>query len=54
LTTRRQGGAGLGLSIVKQLVTLMGGDIQLASSLGAGTTFTIILPLNYTAEGTRD
>jgi signal transduction histidine kinase len=54
LTTRKQGGAGLGLSIVKQLVTLMGGTIQLASRVGAGTTFTIVLPIHLTAEGIRE
>jgi signal transduction histidine kinase len=52
--TRKQGGAGLGLSIVKQLVTLMGGHIQFVSTVGQGSTFTIILPLNSTVEGKRD
>lgn len=44
-TTRQQGGFGLGLSIVKQLVNLMDGEIQVRSELGQGTTFTITLPL---------
>lgn len=37
-------GVGLGLSIVRQLTTLMNGKIELQSELGAGTTFTISLP----------
>jgi signal transduction histidine kinase len=43
--TRTQGGFGLGLAIVKQLVHLMHGEINVASELEAGTTFTITLPL---------
>ena len=43
--TRVHGGFGLGLSIVKQLVNLMNGQIDVQSILGKGTTFMITLPL---------
>ncbi len=49
--TRKQAGAGLGLSIVKQLVSLMGGEIELRSKLGQGSAFTVFLPLVAGADG---
>ncbi|MBW8323803.1 MAG: PAS domain S-box protein [Prolixibacteraceae bacterium] len=44
--TRLYGGAGLGLSIVKNLIELMGGEIQIESEIGKGTTFKFWLPLD--------
>ena len=43
-TTRAHGGIGLGLSIVKRIIDLMGGRIFVQSAVGQGTTFTVILP----------
>jgi two-component system sensor histidine kinase RpfC len=42
--TRRFGGSGLGTTIAKNLVELMGGNISLKSELGQGSTFSVILP----------
>ncbi len=47
---RRFGGSGLGLSIVKSLVEMMGGEIQVFSTPGEGSTFVIRLPLTVDKE----
>ncbi|MBI4738798.1 HAMP domain-containing histidine kinase [Candidatus Woesearchaeota archaeon] len=43
--TRKQGGTGLGLAVVKHLVNLHGGRVSVDSEVGRGTTFTIEMPL---------
>jgi signal transduction histidine kinase len=42
---RKQGGAGLGLAIVRNLAMLMNGKVSLESKSGQGSTFTVELPL---------
>lgn len=49
--TRESGGAGLGLAIVKGIVDAHGGSISAESTLGAGTTVTIRLPIVRSAMG---
>jgi CheY-like chemotaxis protein len=49
-TTRRYGGTGLGLTICKELIELMGGQIRLRSEPGVGTSITFTVPARLVAR----
>ena len=48
-TTRKYGGTGLGLTITKRFVQMMGGTVNVQSTLNQGTTFTLKIPQNVEA-----
>ena len=53
-STRTTGGVGLGLSIAYQLITLLGGEIAVTSTLGAGSTFRVLVPARPPGGGAAD
>ena len=54
IMTRVHTGSGLGLSLVKRLVELHGGHVEMTSTEGKGTTVTVYLPTNRLIEPTAE
>ncbi len=52
-TTRKYGGTGLGLTICRQIVEMMGGSIAVESEVGRGSTFSFQLPMRHASPTTQ-
>ena len=53
-TTSKYGGSGLGMAITKNIIQMMNGTIEVDSTKGVGTTFTVNIPLKDSARGESD
>lgn len=53
-TARKYGGTGLGLTIIKKIITIMNGEIQVESIINVGTKFTVNLPFAKVKSNTVD
>jgi PAS domain S-box-containing protein len=52
-TTRKYGGTGLGLTVTKQMIELLGGELSLTSQEGGGSVFSLIVPTDVDASAPR-
>ena len=53
-SSRQFEGTGLGLAISKKMIAILGGKIEVSSTLGKGSTFTIIIPVNWHGEAKNE